>query len=458
MPPQQMPSPPVPPHMMSNGNDEEQKKKSSDSSDTASASDSTSDDGAFDDFLAFLSKPPPAAADSPPIDIVDRDSDIELGNNGVDNIYIDASSTLNVDAPVPTALEGMKDDKMAIVHKVPPTEIKAYDPNVPLLSRKDSYMGSTFPQYTDEDDDDVLDIDSSTSLSMSPSPMSPSTPSYYADGFHNNFSAPPPQNDLDEEVFHDALDGNGFDDDRPSTSTTTRPLPRTQPSSSKLLNVSNFNDTNTNTKDLEAGTSRRSTDGLSEQVLLETFQFYDADGSGAIDVEELKAMMATLGHDLSDEQLSIMINDVDKDGNGLIDYREFVALFQMEVPDSNAFSFRGEERVSERRRASITSSLLDSIDTAALSRFVIEETWNDAKQLISFNGMLQIVTWLYSQRKMILLACSHFVATVIIWSECTTHLETALTYVNTCLTTHISFYIFIYLVSPLLYCQVTMRW
>ena len=284
-----MPSPPVPPRMMSNGNDEEQKKKSSDSSDTDSASDSISDDGAFDDFLAFLSKPPPAAADSPPIDIVDRDSDIELGNNGVDNIYIDASSTLNVDAPVPTALEGMKDDKMAIVHKVPHTEIKAYDydPNVPLLSREDSYMGSTFPQYTDEDDDDVLDIDSSTSLSMSPSPMSPSTPSYYADGLHNNFSAPRlPQNDLDEEGFRGAFDGNGFDDGRPSTSTTTRPLLRTQPSSSKLLNVSNFNDTN-HTKDLEAGTSRRTTAGLSEQVLLETFQFYDADGSGAIDVKEL---------------------------------------------------------------------------------------------------------------------------------------------------------------------------
>ena len=295
---------------------------------------------------------------------------------------------------------------------------------------------------------------SPTSLSMSPLSMaSPSTPSYYTDGFHNNFSAPPlPQNDLDEEGFRGAFDGNGFDEDDfdPSTSTTTLPLLRTQPNSSKLLNVSNFNESN-HTKDLEAGTSRRTTAGLSEQVLLETFQFYDADGSGAIDVEELKAMMATLGHDLSDEQLSIVINDVDKDGNGLIDYREFVALFQMEVPDSHALSFREKERVSERRRASITSSLLDSIDTAALSRFVIEETWNDAKQLISFNGMLQIVTWLYSQRKMILLARSHFVATVIIWSECT-HLETALTcsqYISH--HSHLILHFHLPCISPLLY-------
>ena len=188
---------------------------------------------------------------------------------------------------------------------------------------------------------------------------------------------------------------------------------------------------------------------------------------------ELKTLMAQLGHDLSDEQLSIMINKVDQDGNGEIDFEEFVDLFKMEVPGDNskkkkrsdsilmmenskAPSVREAKQGPERRRASITSSLCDSIDPTALNRHVIEETWNNAKQLISFNRMLQIVTWLYSQRKMILLACSHFVATVIIWSECT-HLETALTYMSIH-RVQVSSYIFIYLVSPLLYCQVTMRW
>jgi len=165
-------------------------------------------------------------------------------------------------------------------------------------------------------------------------------------------------------------------------------------------------------------------------------------------VGELKTLMAQLGHDLSDEQLSIMINEVDDDGNGEIEFEEFLALFKMEVPgdkrkkmkrsgsilmmeNSNALSFREAKRGSERRRASITSSLCDSIDTDALACFEIRETWNGAKQLISSDHVLQTVTWLYSQRKMILLACSHFVATVIIWSECTHYLATALTYVNT---------------------------
>ena len=178
---------------------------------------------------------------------------------------------------------------------------------------------------------------------------------------------------------------------------------------------------------------------------------------------ELKTLMAQLGHDLSDEQLSIMINEVDEDGNGEIDFEEFVALFKMEVPGdkkkmkrsgsilmmekSNALSIREAKRGPERRRASMTSSLCDSIDTAALSRFVIEETWNDAKQLISFNRILQIVTWLYSQRKMILLASSHFIATVIIWSECTTHLESQ--YMSR--HSHLILHFYLPCISPLLY-------
>ena len=164
---------------------------------------------------------------------------------------------------------------------------------------------------------------------------------------------------------------------------------------------------------------------------------------------ELKTLMAQLGHDLSDEQLSIMINKVDQDGNGEIDFEEFVDLFKMEVPGDNSKKKKRSGSKAPSVFSSITSSLCNSIDTTALNRHVIEETWNNAKQLISFNRMLQIVTWLYSQRKMILLACSHFVATVIIWSECT-HLKTALTYYvnSSCLTTHVSSYIFIHLVSP----------
>ena len=43
--------------------------------------------------------------------------------------------------------------------------------------------------------------------------------------------------------------------------------------------------------------------------------------------------------------------------------------------------------------------------------------FDDAKQFISFTPIVRFVTWLYSNRKMLLLGCSHFVATIIIWCK-----------------------------------------
>lgn len=52
-----------------------------------------------------------------------------------------------------------------------------------------------------------------------------------------------------------------------------------------------------------------------EQQLRQMFDLYDADGSGTIDQDELAQLMATLGYDLTDEELSAMIAEVDADGN-----------------------------------------------------------------------------------------------------------------------------------------------
>ena len=43
--------------------------------------------------------------------------------------------------------------------------------------------------------------------------------------------------------------------------------------------------------------------------------------------------------------------------------------------------------------------------------------FDDAREFISFNPVMRIVIWFYSERKMVLLACSHLVATLIIWSK-----------------------------------------
>ena len=58
----------------------------------------------------------------------------------------------------------------------------------------------------------------------------------------------------------------------------------------------------------------------------EMFNRYDADGSGAIDTEELGMLMLTLGETVSEEKLTEMIMELDDNNNGVIDFAEFLQL------------------------------------------------------------------------------------------------------------------------------------
>ena len=144
-----------------------------------------------------------------------------------------------------------------------------------------------------------------------------------------------------------------------------------------------------------------------EQQLREIFDLYDADGSGNIDQAELAQLMATLGYDLTDQELHAMIAEVDMDRDGDIDYEEFVALFKGALASEGK---RKKTRQQQQQRGVPVS----------LKRNGKEGTiFDDAKQFMTFGGVFRFVTWLHRDRKMILLACSHFVATMVIWGECT---------------------------------------
>ena len=60
--------------------------------------------------------------------------------------------------------------------------------------------------------------------------------------------------------------------------------------------------------------------------LRECFNHFDADLSGAIDVQELGNVFAAFGQELSQEELEIMIKDVDVDNSGEIEFEEFLML------------------------------------------------------------------------------------------------------------------------------------
>jgi len=56
------------------------------------------------------------------------------------------------------------------------------------------------------------------------------------------------------------------------------------------------------------------------------FNAFDEDGSGAIDVNELKKALETLGKNPTNEELQQLIKEADEDGSGEIDKVEFVTL------------------------------------------------------------------------------------------------------------------------------------
>merc|ERR1712166_1374546 len=65
-----------------------------------------------------------------------------------------------------------------------------------------------------------------------------------------------------------------------------------------------------------------------EQVeeVREVFGLFDADNSGAIDCRELKGAMRALGFEVSNEELTKMVTDIDTDGNGSVEFKEFVGM------------------------------------------------------------------------------------------------------------------------------------
>ena len=58
------------------------------------------------------------------------------------------------------------------------------------------------------------------------------------------------------------------------------------------------------------------------------FEVFDKDGSGTISADELRAVMKSLGENLTDQEIDEMIAEADKDRNGSIDCKySFSASF-----------------------------------------------------------------------------------------------------------------------------------
>ena len=58
------------------------------------------------------------------------------------------------------------------------------------------------------------------------------------------------------------------------------------------------------------------------------FQEADADGSGGLDRDEIRALARSLGNPLSEEELNVAMREMDEDGGGSVEFDEFLAWFR----------------------------------------------------------------------------------------------------------------------------------
>ncbi|WP_395241609.1 EF-hand domain-containing protein [Salmonella sp. s51933] len=100
----------------------------------------------------------------------------------------------------------------------------------------------------------------------------------------------------------------------------------------------------------------------------EVFKMFDVDGDGTVSTEELKDVMAKLGQNPSEKELTEMICEVDEDGSGAIDFDEFcqmmakqlVAALKEELKEAlNTFSPGGSISANEWKK--VLASLAETM-------------------------------------------------------------------------------------------------
>ncbi|XP_004579668.1 centrin-1 [Ochotona princeps] len=72
-----------------------------------------------------------------------------------------------------------------------------------------------------------------------------------------------------------------------------------------------------------------------KQEVREAFDLFDADGSGTIDVKELKVAMRALGFEPKKEEIKKMISEVDKEGTGKISFNDFLAVMTQKMAEKD---------------------------------------------------------------------------------------------------------------------------
>ena len=67
----------------------------------------------------------------------------------------------------------------------------------------------------------------------------------------------------------------------------------------------------------------------------EAFDLFDTEGSGTIDIKELKVAIRALGFEPKKEEIKKMIAEIDKEGSGKLSYNDFLTLMTVKMAEKD---------------------------------------------------------------------------------------------------------------------------
>ncbi|PSC68183.1 calcium-dependent kinase [Micractinium conductrix] len=136
--------------------------------------------------------------------------------------------------------------------------------------------------------------------------------------------------------------------------------------------------------------------------LREIFKSIDADSSGTITADELRAALQEKGSLLKQEELEGLLTLIDQDANGTIDYEEFIAAtlsqHQLEKQENMRAAFAhfdtdGSGTISrDELREALRASFAGSVDSEVEIEKIIAESDKNGDGQIDYNEFVELMT------------------------------------------------------------------
>ncbi|XP_078067436.1 uncharacterized protein cetn4 isoform X1 [Mustelus asterias] len=137
-----------------------------------------------------------------------------------------------------------------------------------------------------------------------------------------------------------------------------------------------------------------------KQEIREAFDLFDTDGSGTIDVKEIKVAMRALGFEPKKEEIRKMISDIDKEGSGSIDFNDFLAMMTQKMSEKDSkeeilkafrlFDDDGTGKISFKNLKRVAKELGENLTDEELQE-MIDEADRDGDGEINEQEFLRIM-------------------------------------------------------------------